>query len=125
MDQIPYQVSNFFTAMQAGKIGAAAMMACFAPDAVYEEPFTGEPRKHEGHDAILNAMKLGWEMPMESPRIEITQVATRDGVLLVNWNCHSPSLPGGKGSGLNQFKFRDGLIVELITSLDGEKTSNE
>ena len=60
MSQVPLEVSNFFLAMQVGKPGADALRAMFAEDAVYEEPFTGETRRHEGRDAIMSAMALGF-----------------------------------------------------------------
>ena len=119
MAQIPMEVSNFFLAMQAGKPGAAALEVCFAEDAVYEEPFTGETRRHEGRAAIIKAMALGWEMPMLDTRIEVLGAQVVDGEVQVDWACHSPSIPGGRGSGKNRFTLKDGVITRLITTLDG------
>lgn len=120
MTSLPLEVSNFFLAMQAGKPGKEALEAMFAEDAVYEEPFTGTTRRHEGRAAIMAAMALGWEMPMIDTRIEVRSAETKGGEVHVAWTCHSPSIPGGKGSGLNRFVFRDGLIVSLLTTLDGD-----
>ena len=119
MKDLPVEIANFFLAMQLGKSGATALQETFLPNAVYEEPFTGEPRQHTGIDAIMAAMAMGWEMPMEDTRIEVTRVAVDGGQVHVNWTCHSPSLPGGKGSGLNRFTLEDGKIAHLITTLDG------
>ncbi|WP_421726294.1 nuclear transport factor 2 family protein [Bauldia sp.] len=118
MTSVPIEVSNFFLAMQAGQVGADALAACFTSDAVYEEPFTGTPRRHEGKDAIMKAMALGWEMPMVDTRIRIDRAATVDGEVHIAWTCFSPSIPGGKGSGLNRYRIEDGLIESLITTLD-------
>lgn len=118
MISVPLGVSNFFLAMQAGEPGAEALAAMFAEDAVYEEPFTGEMRRHEGRAAIMKAMALGWEMPMLETRLEVRHAETSGGEVLVGWTCHSPSIPGGKGSGLNRFRFEGGKIVSLITTLD-------
>lgn len=41
--------------MQAGRVGAERLAACFAEDAAYSEPFTGEMRTHHGRAAILAA----------------------------------------------------------------------
>lgn len=120
MTNVPIEVSNFFLAMQAGKTGAAALESCFADDAVYEEPFTGANRRHEGKSAIMKAMALGWEMPMLDTRIQIDRAVTADNEILINWTCFSPSLPGGKGSGQNRFRIEGGLIKQLITTLDGK-----
>lgn len=118
MNEMPREITNFFLAMQAGKIGAEALMACFAEDAVYVEPFTGETRRHEGKEAILKAMALGWEMPMVDTRLEVLSASVDGAVVELAWACHSPSIPDGRGSGRNRFVLRDGLIVELVTELD-------
>ncbi len=117
MIPVPVEVSNFFLAMQAGETAKGAIAACFAEDAVYVEPFTGETRTHRGKPAIMKAMALGWELPMLDTRIEIRSAATQAGRVFVDWTCHSPSLPGGKGSGRNRFTIEDGLITELVTTL--------
>ncbi len=118
MTSVPVEISNFFLAMQAGRSGAEALEACFAPDAVYEEPFTGQTRTHAGRAAIMRAMALGWEMPMLDTRIELHQVHVDGAEVRVSWTCHSPSIPGGRGSGLNRFTFADGLITRLVTTLE-------
>lgn len=123
MAKVPIEVSNFFLAMQAGATGADALEACFANDAVYEEPFTGIDRRHKGKEAIMKAMALGWEIPMLDTRIHIDRVVTSGGEIHVNWTCFSPSLPGGRGSGLNRFRIEDGLIKRLVTTLDGRDDS--
>ncbi|MCP4380434.1 MAG: nuclear transport factor 2 family protein [Hyphomicrobiales bacterium] len=119
MNSIPIELTNFFLSMQAGEVGAEALAACFADDAVYEEPFTGSARRHTGKEAIMRAMALGWEMPMIDTRIEIQRAATVDGEVHIAWTCHSPSIPGGKGSGLDRYRIKKGLIESLDTSLDG------
>ncbi len=118
MSSVPIEISNFFLSMQAGKVGAEALEACFAPDAVYEEPFTGTVRRHEGKAAIMKAMALGWEIPMTDMRISVDKVELTGGEILVSWTCRSPSIPGGQGSGLNRFTLHNGLVTRLITTLD-------
>ncbi|MCR9136403.1 MAG: nuclear transport factor 2 family protein [Alphaproteobacteria bacterium] len=120
MTQVPLEVSNFFLAMQAGQTSVDAIAACFAEDAVYEEPFTGTSRTHHGRDAVMKAMALGWEMPMVDTRIRIDSASTSNGEIHIEWTCFSPSLPGGKGHGLNRFSLKDGQIVKLITTLREE-----
>jgi ketosteroid isomerase-like protein len=121
MQAVPIEISNFFLAMQAGKPGAKALEACFCEDAVYEEPFTGVVRTHTGRAEIIKAMALGWEMPMVDTRIALTRVDVDGDEIRIAWTCHSPSLPGGRGSGLNRFLMRGGEIARLVTTLnDGD-----
>lgn len=127
MTDVPRQVSNFFLAMQAGKTSATALAACFHEDAVYEEPFSGTMRRHEGKPAIMRAMQAGWEFPMPDRRIAIDHVTATDGEITVEWTCFTAALPGGRGSGINRFRLRDGLILSLQTTLsdgpDNDKDS--
>lgn len=118
MTSVPLEISNFFLSMQAGAAGAQSLEQRFAPDALYEEPFTGEMRKHRGRAQIMQAMAMGWENPMQDMQILIDEIATQGSEILVNWTCVSPSLPGGKASGLNRFSMENGLIVHLITTLE-------
>lgn len=117
---MPTELSNFFLAMQAGKPGAERLEACFADDAVYEEPFSGTPTTHEGKAAIMAAMSRGWEpQPMPDMHIRLDHAQTSGNEIHVRWTCFSPAIPGGSGHGLNRFEMRDGLIVRLITTLEG------
>ncbi|MEY1555123.1 nuclear transport factor 2 family protein [Yoonia sp. R2331] len=118
---LPTQIANFFLAMQAGKAGAEALAAHFAEDAVYEEPFTGETRRHTGRDAVMQAMALGWDNPMPDMRINVDRVETNGAVIDLDWTCFSPAIPGGQGRGHNRYVMRDGLIAELVTTLEGPK----
>ena len=116
---VPIELSNFFLAMQAGKPGAGRLEACFADDAIYEEPFSGSPMVHEGKAAIMQAMSRGWEpAPMPDMHIQVDHAETKGTEIHVRWTCFSPAIPGGSGKGLNRFEMRDGLIVKLTTTLE-------
>ena len=122
MIHVPLQISNFFLAMQVGRAGADALEACFDEKATYSVPFTGQVRTHHGKKQIMQAMSMGWrEAALEDARIHIDTVATRDGSVIIQWTCYSPSLPGGKGCGTNVFTLENGLITSLITTLKEEE----
>jgi uncharacterized protein (TIGR02246 family) len=110
-------VRQFFAAMQGGATAESKMASLFAEDAEYVEPFSGRSRTHRGRDAILAAMRAGWEKPLPNMRIEVDHVAITGDVVTARWTCHSPAIPGGKGQGQNVFTLRDGLIVRLETTL--------
>jgi hypothetical protein len=116
MTAVPTEISNFFLAMQAGAQGGDAMEKVLAPDATYEEPFTGKPMTHRGRDAILTAMRAGWAQPLPSMHIEIDRAETRADEVLIEWTCYSPALTGGAGRGTNRFTLKDGKIARLVTT---------
>ena len=115
-DQHP-TIKRFFAAMQAGATAEPEMMALFADDAVYVEPFSGREREHRGKAAIRQVMAEGWKTPLPDMRIEIDRMQVTGESVRVQWTCHSPALPGGKGSGENVFTLREGMIARLETRL--------
>ncbi len=118
MTLIPKEIANFFTAMQAGRAGAEEMAAVFAEDAVYIEPFSGKPQRHEGKAAIMAAMAQGWDYPLPDMRIRIDHVTTHGQEFRIRWTCLSPGLPGGRGQGENRYRMQaNGQIAELETTL--------
>jgi hypothetical protein len=121
MTNIPLQIANFFTAMQAGRAGAARMETSFASDAVYVEPFSGQPQRHVGRQAIMAAMSRGWDQPLPHMQIVIDRADTSGNKIVIRWTCYSPALPGGKGCGTNRYVMNEeGFIQELETSLEVE-----
>lgn len=118
MTDLPLEVSNFFLAMQAGKVAADALAACFDEDAIYEEPFSGVINRHVGKPAIMQAMAAGWDFPMPDRHIVIERVVAGSDEILVEWTCYASVLPGGRGSGTNRFQLRDGRITHLTTTLN-------
>ncbi|MBL8683516.1 MAG: nuclear transport factor 2 family protein [Myxococcales bacterium] len=106
--------------MQAGLSHEASMMSLFAEDAAYVEPFSGAPRTHEGRAQIAAVMRASMASPLPEMRIEYARIDTTGSSATVAWTCFSPALPGGKGSGVNVFTFRDGVITRLETTLDDE-----
>ncbi len=95
------------------------MMALFHDDATYVEPFGGTPTRHDGKAAIRAAMRAGWAHPLPDMRLEVDRFDVTAQTVVVDWTCHSPGLPGGRGAGTNQFELRDGLIASLETRFRG------
>lgn len=108
-------LDRFFAAMQAGGSAEAEMMALFAEDATYVEPFSGRPRTHRGKEAIRKVMREGWANPLPQMRIEVDRLAVDGASMRAEWTCYSPGLPDGKGRGENLFELRDGAIARLET----------
>lgn len=112
------EIQRFFAAMQGGISHESAMMSLFAEDATYTEPFGGTPRTHNGRAQITAVMRASLSQPLPDMRIVVERIDATGSSAKVAWTCHSPALPGGRGSGVNVFTFRDGKITRLETTLD-------
>ncbi|MFN8526387.1 MAG: nuclear transport factor 2 family protein [Chloroflexota bacterium] len=121
----PPQVDQFFRAMQAGATHADQMMSLFSDDAVYVEPFTGQPATHAGKAEIRAVFEAGWQNPLPDMRINVDWVELKGDTVEAGWTCFSPALPNGSGSGVNWFTIRDGLIVRLETQFRTEAHRGE
>ena len=106
-------VDNLFKAMQMGPGGEELMMSLFADDAVFIETFTGEPRTHEGFEAIRQAFRDSWEEEPPPDMKLILDRADRDGdQIRADWTCTSPVFPAPM-KGYDLFTIRDGKIQRL------------
>lgn len=114
---LPPAVAQFFRAMQAGATSEAEMMALFAEHARYSEPFSGQMLEHVGREAIRQTFLQGWSHPLPDMRLEVERFDISPTGVRVDWTCHSPALPGGKGQGTNIFTLDAGLISRLVTTL--------
>ena len=118
MHGMPVEITNFFLAMQAGPPGLDRLRAMFAPDAEYAEPFSGRDGPHRGPEAIVAAFAGSRSDAFDDAVIELGRVEVDGETITVRWTCISQAIPGGRGSGSNVFRLRDGRIVSLVTTLD-------
>ena len=86
-------VEDLFRAMQAGPGGENAMMALFADDAVFVEPFSGQPQTHTGTAAIRQSFRDQWKDPLPDLELTLDRVDLDEGVLRAEWTCTSPVFP--------------------------------
>lgn len=85
-------VENLFRAMQAGPDGEEAMMALFTDEAVFVEPFSGQPQTHSGKPAIRQSFRDQWQDPL--PDLSLVHRVDLDGALVrAEWTCTSPVFP--------------------------------
>ncbi len=115
MSETPATIAEFFRAMQAGSAAAHDMERLFGDEAIYVEPFSGQPTTHTGRPAIMAAMRQGWEHPLPDMTITLDRVDVAGPLVTVAWTCRSPGLPGGAGRGVNEFTLKDGRIARLET----------
>ena len=118
MQSMPLEITNFFLAMQAGPHGLDRLGAMFAEDAEYVEPFSGQQGPHQGRQAIVAAFDASRSDAFHDAVIHLGAVEVLDDKIMVKWTCISEAIPGGQGSGTNEFYLTDGKITKLITQLD-------
>ena len=105
-------VENLFKAMQAGPAGEDDMMALFADDAVFTEPFGGEPKTHTGKDAIRASFKAMWEEPAPELKLMLDRVDLDGQDVRAEWTCTSPIFPTPM-RGYDVFTIAGGKIAKL------------
>ena len=103
---VPLEVSNVCLPFQAGPPGLERLKAMFAEDAVYSEPFSGSTEPHGRPEASVAAFAASRSVDFDHAKISVRST------------CISKAIPGGEGSGMNVFEFRDGKIASLVTTLD-------
>lgn len=105
-------VEDVFRAMQQGADGEALMLSLFNDDATFIEPFTGQPRTHQGVDEIRRAYL---ESTAESPpglSLILDRLDKDDNGLRAEWTCTSVVFPTPM-RGFDIFRFREGKIQSL------------
>ncbi|MEL7209159.1 MAG: nuclear transport factor 2 family protein [Actinomycetota bacterium] len=115
-------VDAYFAAMRRGARAEEQMMALFADDAVYREPFTGEPDPAVGKEAIRARLRQGWESPLPDMELDVLDVNVDGDTARSRWECRSPAFPGPV-RGTDHYEFRDGLITRLDVTLDDPMAS--
>lgn len=108
-------VHEYFRAMQTGRAAADALFALFHDDAVYVEPFTGQPRTHEGRTAIEACLRDGWEREPPDLVLEVNRIDVDGDVVRSEWTCTSPVFEAPV-RGVDVCTVRDGRIERLEVS---------
>ena len=110
-------VEAYYAAMRRGAAAEDEMMALFASDATYVEPFTGEPDPAVGRDAIRRRLRTGWEQPLPELELDVLEIRVEGSGVTSRWECRSPALPGPV-RGTDRYEFADGVISRLVVELD-------
>ncbi len=105
-------VENMFKAMQGGPEGEEDMMALFDNNAVFTEPFSGQPQTHTGSDAIRSSFKEMWANPAPDLKLIVDRVDLDGDQIRAEWTCTSPVFPSPM-KGHDLFTITDGKIMRL------------
>ncbi len=111
-DQDRQVVDALFRAMQAGPGGEEDMMALFAEDATFIEPFSGEACTHTGKPAIRESFKGMWRNPAPDLKLMLDRVDMDGDLVRAEWTCTSPVFPTPM-RGHDLFTIKSGKIARL------------
>ncbi len=114
-------VDNLFKAMQAGPSGEQLMMSLFREDAVFVEPFSGQPLTHTGHKAIRASFQQQSAHPLPDLKLTVDRVDMDGGLVRAEWTCSSSAFPAPM-RGYDLFTIENGKIARLeivVTSMPG------
>lgn len=109
-------VEKYYAAMGAQRAGEADLLALFAEDATYVEPWSGQPTEHSGLAAIREYFRASWEMSPPGLTITVNRVDVDGEHVQAEWTCSAPSLPAPM-QGRDEITVRAGRIARLVTSL--------
>lgn len=116
MPDTPLEVVHaYFAAMRGGRAHATALFALFDDEAVYDEPFGGERRVHQGRSAIEAAITASWDQTPPDLTLDVDRVDVDGAIVVSEWTCRSPAFPGPI-RGRDRCEVRDGRIVKLEVS---------
>lgn len=109
-------VDRYFEAMREGASAEQQLLGLFTDDAVYVEPFAGEPRTHRGRAAIRIAFRAGWESPPPDLKLHVDRIDVDEDRVFSEWTCTSPAFPHPI-RGRDEYTMRDGKIARLEVTL--------
>jgi len=102
-------VEQVFQAMHARAAGEKAMAALFAPAATLIEPFSGQPRTHQGKDEIMAWFRQAvTEMPPDMA-IKMNRIDMDGDRVRADWTCTS-SVFATPMKGSDYYRIRGGKI---------------
>jgi hypothetical protein len=114
-------VEDLFKAMQAGPTGETLMMSLFRDDAVFIEPFSGQPVTHTGHAAIRASFRQQTAHPLPDMKLTLDRVDLDAGMVRAEWTCSSSAFPAPM-RGHDLFTIQNGQIARLeivVTDMPG------
>jgi SnoaL-like protein len=109
-------VAQYLAVMQSGAGGIDQLVELFEDEAVYVEPFSGQPQVHTGRAEIRAFFEEALEDHLRGVRLTLDRLDLDGGRLRSEWTCVVPALPGPM-RGFDLLTLRDGLITRLETTV--------
>jgi ketosteroid isomerase-like protein len=107
-------LDRYFRAMQRGPEGEDELVALFAEDAVYIEPFSGQ--QHTGRDAIRAWLRGSLRDQPPGIRLTVDRLDVVEQTIVASWTCESDAF-ARPARGRDHFTIRDGRITRLESRL--------
>ena len=108
-------IERYFQAMRTGAIASDDIVDLFAEEAVYVEPFSGEPTAHVGRQAIRQSFIESQKNAPVDMTLTLDQVDVDSNCIRSVWTCTSPAIAEPM-RGQDLWTIRDGEILRLETS---------
>ena len=108
-------VDTYFRCMQTGAEAGDELIALFADDAVYVEPFSGQPRTHAGAEAIGRTLRSSFDQSPPDLTLTVDRVDVDGDVVTTTWTCTSPAFPAPM-RGRDVCTVQSGRIARLEVS---------
>jgi hypothetical protein len=109
-------VERYLASMQAGPGGLEDLVALFDDQAVYVEPFGGQPQVHSGKAEIRAFFEVALEQHLKDVRLTLDRLDIDSGRLRSAWTCHLPMMAAPM-RGFDLLSLQDGRIVRLETTV--------
>jgi hypothetical protein len=109
-------VERYLAAMQAGANSLDDLIGLFDDQAVYVEPFTGQPQVHTGKAEIRAFFQQALESNMKGARLTLDRLDIDGGRLRSEWTCQLPIFTKPM-RGFDLLSLVDGRIVRLETTV--------
>lgn len=109
-------VERYLALMQAGPKNIDDLVALFDEEAIYIEPFAGQPQTHSGKAAIRAFYEVALAQHLNGVRLTLDRLDIDEGRLRSEWTCHLSGMPTPM-RGFDLLDLRDGRIVRLETTV--------
>ncbi len=114
-------IERYFAAMRQAGDAEADLMALFADDAVYVEPFSGLDEPAVGKPAIVERFRAGWETPLPDMELTVHSIKVMGPTASSQWECSSPVFDEPV-QGTDRYEFdANGLISRLEVTIDNRE----
>ena len=109
-------VERYLAHMQAGPGGIEDLVSLFDDEAVYVEPFAGQPQVHTGKVEIREFFTHALDQHLRNARLTLDRLDIDGDQLRSEWTCHLPIMTAPL-RGFDMLKLRDGRILRLETTV--------